>query len=218
MKILYLIFLWVSLFGFNGASEKKKLANEGVAVSLEEQMLGNKIIPEEILDIVEEVMPQYPELWDTPIEFKFTSIKGMTMCAQPKASVLYRSTDKRGYVIKMSNNADPLNGMVVAEAPREVLVGLIAHELGHIMDYQHKSKLSMLRFGIGYVCSKNFMRKAEYAADSFAVSKGYAAHVTAIKNYVIGTECFPESYKDRLRNFYPSPEQIAVLEEEFLVK
>ncbi|BDC98988.1 hypothetical protein [Persicobacter psychrovividus] len=219
MKTILFFFFILSILGFDAAiaTAETKKGNDGRKKNIIDGFT-NKIVPMELLEVVKEVLPQYPELANVPIEFRITKLKSISMCAQPKADMLYRSAAKRAYVIKVSDNQEECNGMVVMNAPREVLVGLIAHELGHIMDYRERNKLQMAQFGLGYLFSKNYMRKAEYVADSFAVSKGYASHVSAIKNYVINSSIFPETYRNRLKNFYPSPQQILNIQQSCVVK
>lgn len=173
---------------------------------------GNKIIPKNILKEANIALSHYPELENVHIEFKYKkNIKQAFMQAQPKITNLFKGKD-RGYYVFMSNKfliKDEEFSM--AEVPDEVLIGWLGHELGHIMDYRDKSTWEMAKFGIQYVTSDKFIRKAERTADTHAVNNGMGNYIFATKDFILNHSYFSDSYKERKMRLYLSPTEILAL-------
>ncbi len=65
----------------------------------------NKVVPEIISKEVTIALSHYPELKDTPIEFKFKdNIKKSFMQAQPKFTGLFKNKKNRSYYIMISRS------------------------------------------------------------------------------------------------------------------
>ena len=90
----------------------------------------------------------------------------------------------------------------------------MGHELGHICDYQNRSSFGLIGFGFKYLFSRKFIREAERNADSFAIIHGMEDYIIATKNFILDNANIPESYKDRIKRFYLSPEEIMLLIDE----
>nr|WP_324721396.1 hypothetical protein [Salinimicrobium sp. HB62] len=173
----------------------------------------NKIIPESILNEAKIALSYYPELEDVEIEFKFKQdIKKSFMQAQPKISNLFKGKKNRSYYVFISNKfliEDEEFSM--ADVPSEVLIGWLGHELGHIMDYRHKSALGLVIFGARYITSENYIKEAERAADTYAVNSGMGDYILATKDFILNHSHLSDSYKERIARLYLSPEEILVL-------
>lgn len=176
----------------------------------------NKIIPESIAEEVAIALSHYPELKDTPIEFRFKKkIKKSFMQAQPKFSGIFKNKKNRSYFVMISESFHIENEtFTITEVPSEVLIGWIGHELGHIMDYQERSGFNLIQFGIGYLTSHKFIKEAERAADTFAVGHGMGDYILATKDFILNHAHLSKVYKDRIRKLYLSPEEILLLVEE----
>ncbi len=177
----------------------------------------NKVIPVELREEILTALSYYPELKDTYIEFVFSeTIRTSIMQAQPRARTLLWKKKRREYVIRISRYFHLSKTHVKIESlPKEVLIGWIGHELGHIMDYTGRGRMGMARFGAGYVLSKRYIRKAERAADTFAVSRGLLPYILATKNFILDHADLPESYKRKIRKLYLSPDDVMTLAESF---
>ena len=178
--------------------------------------ITNKIIPESIFTEAMTALSFYPELKDTPIEFKFKKkIKKSFMQAQPKFSGIFKNKKNRSYYIMISEKFNIEDEeFSITEVPSEVLIGWIGHELGHVMDYQERSGFNLIKFGISYLTSNNFIKEAERAADTFAVSHGMGDYILATKDFILNHAHLSEVYKNRIRRLYLSPEEILLLVEE----
>ncbi|ALJ03704.1 hypothetical protein APS56_00420 [Pseudalgibacter alginicilyticus] len=174
------------------------------------------IYPNSIETEVKKALSYYPELEKVPIEFKFKNkIKKSTMQAQPNFWSVFCKKSKRKYKVLISENFKILDTVYETKnIPSNVLIGWLGHELGHIMDYQHRSGFNLIGFGIGYLFSKKALKSAERSADTFAVIHGMEDYILATKDFILNEAGFPEIYTNRIKRFYLSPEEIMILVEE----
>ena len=177
---------------------------------------NNKIVPDAIWRETYIALSHYPELKDTPIEIRFKkNIKKSFMQAQPKIGGLLKNRKKRSYFIFINETFKIEDEIFdVTSVPSEVLIGWIGHELGHIMDYQDRSAADLVWFGVKYLTSKNYIKEAEKAADTYAVNHGLGEQIIATKNFIIHHSKLSDNYKDRIQELYLSPEEIMVLIDE----
>lgn len=177
---------------------------------------NNKIVPDKIWKEVYVALSHYPELKDTPIEFRFKKeIKKSFMQAQPKFSGVLKNKDKRSYFIMISKKIKIEDEVFdITEAPSDVIVGWIGHELGHIMDYRDRSGMGLLWFGIKYITSSNYIQEAERAADTYAVNHGMGKYILATKDFILNHAHLSQAYKARIKRLYLSQEEIMELIEE----
>lgn len=170
----------------------------------------NKHIPKIIEQNVLMALSHYPELRNTHIRFVFKkNINGSVMQAQPVLSSLFKSRNEREYQInisslfKLNHSAEPIH-----QLPANIMVGWIGHELGHIMDYENKSKFDLVAFGIGYVLSKKYRRQSELTADTYAVESGLGQYIIETKRFILDHAGLPQAYKDKIARIYLSPDEI----------
>ena len=177
---------------------------------------NNKIVPDTIWREAYVALSHYPELKDTPIEFRFKkNIKKSFMQAQPKIGGILKNRKDRSYIIFI-NEKFTIEGQEfdISMVPSEVLIGWIGHELGHIMDYRDRSALDLIWFGLKYITSKNYIREAERAADTYAVNHGLGQQIIATKDFIINHSKLSDIYKNRIEDLYLSPEEIMVMLDE----
>ncbi|MDN3687570.1 hypothetical protein [Cyclobacterium jeungdonense] len=195
-------------------NKKETLTRPTSSVGVEsdlERFSENKTIPDEIREVTLEALSYFPDLLETEIDFQFKkAIHGSVMQAQPKISSLFFSSKKtRGYRIKISRELVLEDDSIpIEDLPRDVLLGWIGHELGHIKDYLDRSALNLLGFGVRYYLSNTFITEAEIAADSYAVAFGLGEKIIATKNFVLNHEKIPLDYKKKIEKLYLSPGEI----------
>ncbi|SEL95831.1 hypothetical protein SAMN04487910_3716 [Aquimarina amphilecti] len=176
----------------------------------------NKVIPEIIINEAGTALSYYPELDEVSIEFKFrSSLNKSFMKAQPKLSSLFKSKNKRSYVVLMSEifSIDGFN-LNIKDIPENVLIGWLGHELGHIMDYERRSTLNLIFFGIKYLISPKYIRKAERIADTYAITHSMKDYILETKNFILNHSSLSEKYKARIKRLYLSPDEILLLVKE----
>ena len=209
-KSRFSIIIIMMMFTWCNAQQKSNMHQKD---SLE---YSNKIVPDNIWRETYVALSHYPELKDTPIEFKFKkNIKKSFMQAQPKLSGFFKNRKNRSYVIYINEKFKIEDETFsVKDVPSEVLIGWLGHELGHVMDYRDRSAMDMLWFGIRYVTSNNYIREAERAADTYAVNHGLGQNIIATKDFILNHSKLSESYKSRIQDLYLSQEEIMVLIDE----
>jgi len=175
-----------------------------------------KEIPETVKAEVRAALEYYPQLKDVEIDFEFRKkIPHSTMQAQPKFKSILKSKSKRAYVVKIAEKIKIEDEIYYTkDLPADVMIGWIGHELGHIVDYQQRSNLGMVWFGIKYVLSDNYIVEAERAADTYAVRQGMAEYIIKTKRFILEHAKISEDYKLRIKKYYLSPEEILMLAEE----
>jgi hypothetical protein len=182
-------------------------------ISATKNLSRNKRIPKIIENQILKALAHYPELKRTHIRFVFTrKLKSSIMAARPVVHTLLGPRDKRTYeilikpVLKLTHTIQPIHRI-----SDEVLIGWIGHELGHIMDYEQRSTFSVAKFGLLYLISKRYIRKAERVADTFAVNRGMSSYILATKDYILSSSELPQKYKDKIAKLYLSPDDIVEL-------
>lgn len=172
--------------------------------------MKNKIIPEYIKTEATKALSFYPELKDVPIEFKLTKKNSSSvMKAQPRFLSLFKNKKHREYIIFISRHFD-IQKMELHTSfiPQKVLIGWLGHELGHIMDYHNRGSINLIGFGLGYLLSNNFVRKAEITADKFAIRHNMTEYILETKNYILNHTELSQKYKEKIKRLYVSPEQV----------
>lgn len=176
-----------------------------------EELSQNKIIPPEIKEITLAALSHFPELLGVNIDFHFKNkISGSVMQAQPRLGSLFiNNKENRAYRVKISRHLELLDEMKPIESlPQDVLLGWIAHELGHIRDYIERSAVNMMAFGVRYFLSESFKTKAELTADHYTISAGLAEPLIATKDFILTHDRLPNEYKERISRRYMSPGEV----------
>jgi len=179
-------------------------------ITISTSMNAQHIIPDSISKEIHKALSYYPELKDTQIEFRFKEkIKKSTMQARPTFGSFFRSRKNRKYVILISETFKISDKkFMTRHIPSDILIGWIGHELGHIIDYTHRSKLNLIWFGLKYVLSDNHIVEAERAADTYAVSHNMEDYILKTKDFILNNAEIHEAYKLRIKKYYLSPEEI----------
>ncbi len=175
--------------------------------------LTHKEIPDILAQEIKVALSYYPELAETPIAFRFKKdIKKSMMQAQPAFSSLLNPRAKRKYFVFISEKIQiETESFKITDIPSDVLIGWIGHELGHIMDYKNRSSLGLVWFGLKYLYFPKFIREAERAADTFAVSHGMGKYILVTKDFILNHAHISAKYKARIKRLYLSPEEIMLL-------
>ena len=179
-------------------------------------MKNPHIIPKNIAKRVEVALKYFPQLANIKIEFKLKkNIKKSTMQARPTFDSFFKSKKNRKYLILISKKFKISDKeFSTLDIPDDIFIGWIGHELGHIMDYQDRSRFNLIWFGLKYLFSENHIVEAERAADRFAVQHKMEDYILKTKNFILNHAEISEVYKNRMRRYYLSPEEIMFLVED----
>lgn len=149
-------------------------------------------------------LTHYPELKDTKITFISKALSS-TMAARPKGLNVFRKKGKRMYVV-IINNTDDVK-VPVDSVSFNAKVGVIGHELAHILDYENKSSLKVAANGIGYT-SKKFRVKFERATDQRTIDHGLGWQCYDWSFYVYHYKNTPKDYLEYKKKTYMSYKEI----------
>ena len=148
----------------------------------------------------------FSELKETRIRLVFRAIP-MTMQARPNIWQLL--IGKREYLIFINNNKEK-NGIVLEDIPFNGQVGVISHEMCHILDYHNKSIWQIIKTGIMYLIPKK-KEGYEKSTDYLAVKKGFGLQLHAWSNYVLDDSSIAPGYRKVKERFYLAPDFIKSL-------
>ena len=166
---------------------------------------------EKLINAFEAAYERFPFLHDSEMLLQQLPLSGYTMRAQPVIDYRIASTRKRKYRIQISNHLEIAQYIKLKELPHEVLVGWFAHELGHVVDYHKRSIFSLMKFIVGYVSFPTHRSGAERRADLFAMEQGFGKELMETKLYILEKSKLPDAYKDRIRKYYMSPDELEML-------
>ncbi|MCC6724625.1 MAG: hypothetical protein IT258_08950 [Saprospiraceae bacterium] len=111
----------------------------------------------------------YPELAETPIEFVFKPI-GTTMSTRPAFGSFFKRSGNRTYQIFINNKPD-FDGILFGQIPFNGRVGIVAHELAHLLDYECRSSWGLAGVGIKFL-NRRGRSSFEKTIDLLTIHKG----------------------------------------------
>lgn len=155
-----------------------------------------------------DTLARFPELANRRITLRRTRKAKTTMRAQPIVNLRFLRRGLRDYRVDISSRAHIREQIPLDQLPRQVLMGWMAHELGHIVDYLPRSLFGMIGFVIGYLCWPSYRIAAERRADLIAIDHGFGEELIATKQYILAHTGLPQRYLSQIRRYYLSPEQI----------
>ncbi len=166
----------------------------------------NKKVPREVLSNFYTAIGYYPELKNVNIKVRYGTIK-TTMQCRPRWDFIFHKKENRSYVIYIGNKIKNRNGILYRNLPLNAQIGVIGHELAHIIDYQSMNNVQMTRFGINYLTSKK-KREIENHIDLIAIHRGLGYQIKDFSKYVFEESGASLEYLKYKMKFYFRPHQI----------
>ena len=148
----------------------------------------------------------YPELVDHHIKFQQKNIK-TTMQSVPRLDFIFKKRENRVYKISIDNKVRNKKGLLLKDVPFNAQVGVIGHELAHVVDYDSKSKMGIVFLGIGYLFHGK-RRQIENRVDEITITHGLGNQVKDFSAFVLNNEELNERYLKYKRKFYYNPAQL----------
>ncbi len=148
----------------------------------------------------------YPELCERKIRFQYGSAK-TSMAARPIVWSIFRKRDHRKYKIIINKSRQSDQARLIYAAPFDACVGVMGHEMAHILDYSAKSGWQIMWTGIRYL-GKNYRRKIERQTDSVAVVRGFGPQLYRYAYYVLHEAEIDDAYRNYKADIYMKPEEI----------
>ncbi|MCA1751511.1 MAG: hypothetical protein LC670_06900 [Flavobacteriales bacterium] len=201
----------IAVLGIAALAEPWETTNNEPAVNIENGEMNidfQNIESDKIKESFEEVVRAYDVLHPYPITLEQRPIRNTTMQAKPIISFFDLFGKRKRYKVNLARYVSDSDEMAVRELPAEVLTGWFAHELGHLVDYECRSNMGMVGFGVRYLTSKRFKRQAEHAADMIAIEHGFHDEIIATKRFILEHDLLGDKYKAQIIKYYMSIEAV----------
>lgn len=187
----------------------QKISKDFIQLNLEKLKLKfsfNKLVPKEIQSNFYTAIGYYPELKKVNIKVRYGHIK-TTMQCRPRWDFLFHKKKNRSYVIYIDNTTKHANGVLYNNLPLNAQIGVIGHELAHIIDYQTMNNMQIIRFGINYLKAPK-KKEIENRTDLIAIHRGLGHQIKDFSKYVFEDSNAPFEYVNYKMKYYFQPNQI----------
>jgi len=144
----------------------------------EDSVRHNKEIPAEFERPIITALSYFPELKDTHIIFRIK--KAYTpLTTKPNFRSVFKRKAHRTYIITISNETtDTLTRLLFQNLSFEEQVGIMGHELSHVVDFDSKNFSQSVGNGIGHI-SKKYVDKMEFNTDRICIMHGLGKYLEA---------------------------------------
>jgi len=153
-------------------------------------------------------LSRFPDLRHTDIRIIKKNIF-TTMYARPSIRRLFLQRDKRRYFILVDTEIEDEPG-IYFKLPMNAKIGLIAHELCHIAEYQNKSIWKMLSYTAHYITSSG-KRKLEHQNDLEVLERGFGWQIYDFMKFVENNPALPPKYLEHKKRYYFRPDEYVKL-------
>jgi len=173
---------------------------------LKSKFANHKILLKEIELASLVALSYFPELKNIVIEFVLDDIK-TTMETRPQINYSLGFNIKRRYIIYVDSIVKLNYGVLINEVPFNALIGLIGHELSHIVDYENRGILNLVSLLFKY-SDLEFKEHFEKFIDLQTINKGLAWQLYDWADFSMCTSNASEQYKRFKMAFYMEPDEI----------
>jgi hypothetical protein len=151
---------------------------------LQEQYGSNKIIPPEYKKQILIALSFFPELKNVQIEFRVKQTCKAPLTTAPSIKSILLSPSRRKYIITIRNlQSKTLELILFENLPYNAQIGVIGHELSHVVDFNNQSSSQLIAMGIKHV-SYQYVDQFEYKTDSICIAHGLGYQLLEWSKYV----------------------------------
>lgn len=142
-----------------------------------------KKIPEEIRQQALIALSFYPELKDVDITFRLRK-KTTPLTSRPRIIGVFQKKKNRRYVITVSTKSNSkLAPILFSNLPYNAQVGVLGHELGHIVTYNTKNTFQII--GLSFkILNTKFVDDFEFNTDKISIAHGLGYQLYDWSTYV----------------------------------
>lgn len=171
--------------------------------TLKQQYGARKEIPLKYEPEILAALSHYPELKDIRIRFVLTASASVPYGTKPTLASCFLPPSRRTYTVTILEEAEsPEKEALFRNLSKSMRIGVIAHELVHVIQY-HRCRVPQLLKMLALYLIPFWKRQIERAADKGAIDHGYglqllqhACYIREIPGYVHQR---PEINKDYLK-------------------
>jgi hypothetical protein len=147
----------------------------------------------------------YPELKNTRVTFMYADEVSSGKCTIAFSTVF----NNRNYLIYINNNKKK-TGMLLSEAPFNAQVGIIAHELSHVVDFKKKNVFQLIGWAISYLI-RNKRIEIERNTDILTIKHGAGTQLYEWSQFLLNNPNISNDYKKARNTYYLQPNEILEL-------
>ena len=143
----------------------------------------NKEIPGQYTKPILTALSHFPELKDIHIVFVVRR-QYTPLTTKPDLVSVFKRKNYRTYIITISNQTiDTLKRLLFQNLTFEEQVGVIGHELSHVVDFDSKNFPQTIAIGVGHL-SKKYIDRMEFNTDRICVMHGLGKYLEAYSTHV----------------------------------
>lgn len=161
--------------------------------------------PEKYAPAVAFLADSLEDLHDVKIKWKEKKI-GTTMAMRPTFFSFLKKPGKRTYVL-IVNKQEEFDGVLLQNVPEEAQVGVLAHELMHVRDYESRHFGGLVKRGWQYL-SKRGKKRFEHEIDQMTIDAGFGFFLYHWSTYVLDDSDAGREYRRFKRKVYMRPDSI----------
>ena len=158
-------------------------ANKETVIDSLKEFGNKKEIPQQFEKPILTALSHFPELKNVHIVFRVKkAYSGLT--TKPNFAGVFKRKDRRTYIITISNETiDTLKPLLLQNLTFEQQVGVIGHEISHVVDFNSKNFPQTIGVGIGHI-SKKYLDKMEFNTDRICIQHGLGKYLLAYSKHV----------------------------------
>jgi hypothetical protein len=206
MRIIFILYLFLILYPVFGQ-------NASIVRDTTKQKEGLELLYPGLNHISEQgrtsflvALGYFPELKHARIQLKYEKI-ATTMNVRPTVgSLLFKRRENRTYIIRINSSLED-SVITLNELSSDAQVGVLGHELSHIVDYKCRSIWGVIARGLTYF-TKRGKTNYEREVDGIAIKHGLGCPLYQWSNYVLHESDASCQYKLFKSNTYMKPEEI----------
>ncbi len=211
--VVFTILLLINLPLFARLPDPVKEFNYGKMKLLQdvlaEDFSANKSLDEDFALQSLVALSYFPELEKHDIRFQQKNIK-TTMQSLPRTDFICRKKINRVYKISIDNKVRNKKGLLLKDVPFNAQIGVIGHELAHVVDYDSRTAAGIVLLGVKYLFHGK-RRQIENRVDELTIKHGLGTQVKDFSGFVLNHEEINERYLKYKRKFYYNPNQLMQL-------
>lgn len=188
------------------------LANHSYDLDSLKQIIGNnKGLPPgfEVAGAI--AYSAFPELRDVEIDMVLID-GGAPMESRPEIRTLFGPRKDRRYLVLLNDERPSyFEPILLRSLPFDAQVGILAHELGHIVYYEQLNIFQFGKWGLNYLRDDDFRAKHERTTDLMPVYHGLGSQIYQYAHFVrrdSTCKAFYEQGKDFMDKYYMTDEEL----------
>jgi hypothetical protein len=135
-------------------------------------ILTNKILVPKFKEVITTALQYFPELKDIHITFVQKKRFHFTVASLINRRSLFSPKNKRSYTIIINIKVPvEFDHGLFTNLPENLQIGMLGHELAHIVDYQQRSFFQILKILVFYLIPSR-KQKFERSIDTIAIKHG----------------------------------------------